>query len=175
MKSRCKGKYHTLHDILCGLPSVIWIGSNKFHCGTFSATQYQTSAKTAQIFELDCLQEQLGVAHLCPGAHFVFVADGNTPQGLYHENGLRCSLCEKISPLTNFKRKSNKEVQEPNQRLYLENALTGIHREVFQIRNPKIDVLLILGVGHDNISLIMTILCLKIPNKTNFVPQVLQT
>jgi hypothetical protein len=41
--------------------------------------------------------------------------------------------------------------------------------------NLTIEILLIVGVGHDNMSVIMGMLCLKIPNKTNFIPQVLHT
>ncbi|CAF3542548.1 unnamed protein product, partial [Rotaria socialis] len=119
------------------------------------ASVYVSSPKSAQIFEINRLQEQLAAAHLCSEAHFIFIVDINTPQGLYHENGLKCSVCEKVSIFTNFEPMPLHKIQEPNQRLYVANALTGI--------------------GYDNLSLVMATLCLKIPNKTNFVPQVLQT
>jgi hypothetical protein len=83
--------------------------------------------KNAQIFELNYLQEQLAATHLCSSAHFIFIADVNKAQGLYHENGLKCSACQKISSFRNFEPKSSRQIQEPNQRLYVANALTGIY------------------------------------------------
>ena len=129
------------------------------------------------------MQEQLAAVHLCPEAHLVFIPDVKSLQGLYHENELKCSACEKVSAFTNFKPMPLYKIQEPNQRLYVANALTGIYCEPHQkilvlglINVEKsINNFLILGVGYDNISLIMATLCLKIPNKTNFVPQILQT
>ncbi|CAF1659817.1 unnamed protein product [Adineta ricciae] len=120
-----------------------------------SALEYAPSKTTTQLFEINYLQTQLADAHLCANAHLIFIPDINRSQGLYHENGLKCSLCGKISPFSNFPPKPLYEVQVPNHRLYVANSFTGI--------------------GYDNMNLIMSILCLKIPNKTNFIPQVLQT
>ena len=120
---------------------------------------------------------------MCAEAHLIFIRDVKSPQGLYHENELKCSACEKVSPFTNFKPMPLYKIQEPNQRLYVTNALTGIYHEPHQkilvlglinVEKP-INIFLILGVGYDNISLIMATLCLKIPNKTNFVQQIRQT
>ena len=120
---------------------------------------------------------------MCPEAHLIFIPDVKSPQELYHENELKCSACEKVSAFTNFKPMSLYKIQESNQRLYVANAMTGIYREPHQkvlvlglinVEKP-INIFLILGVGYDNISLIMATLCLKIPNKTNSLPQVLQT
>ena len=55
------------------------------------------------------------------------------------------------------------KIQEPNQQLHVAHALTGIYREPHQkvwvlglINVEKsINIFLILGVGYDNISLIM--------------------
>ena len=71
------------------------------------------------------MQRELADAHLYANAHFIFVADMNSSQGLYHENGLKCSVCEKISFFSNFPPKRLYEVQVPNHRLYLANAFTG--------------------------------------------------
>ncbi len=147
----------------------------------FRASQYATPSKTAQIFELNRLEEQLAAAHLCSNAHFIFIADVNSPQGLYHENGLKFSACKKVSPFTNFEPKPLHQCQEPNQRLYVSSALTGIHHRadstclvlILIYFKTFMDILLIIGAGYECINLVMSILCLKIPQKSNFVPQVL--
>ena len=115
-------------------------------------SQCVPSPKCAQIFELNRLQEQLATAHLCPEAHLIFILDVQLPQRVYHESGLKCSACEKVSVFTNFKPMPLYKIQELNQRLYVANALTGIYRE----RHQKILVLELINVeNYINIFLIM--------------------
>lgn len=80
-------------------------------------------------------------AHICPGGRLELIVDTEQNSGLFHKNGLKCSICNKITDLTNFPSRPLYEIQEPNQRLYAASAISGIGYDATQF------VLSLLGVN----------------------------
>ena len=86
-------------------------------------------AKTSQIFDVQHLQQVLADAHVClDGGRLNFVPDTSPPTGLFHQNVLKCTKCGRETPVTNFPviYPVESEQQEPNKRLVIGAATTGI-------------------------------------------------
>ncbi|CAF1330046.1 unnamed protein product, partial [Didymodactylos carnosus] len=113
--------------------------------------QLQSIKKTVQIIDVEHLQEQLSIAHVCRDARLKFIPDTDIAVGLFHRNSLECSKCHKRTHASNFPPKCLIEsaVQGPNARLYTGSAATGL--------------------GYEAISNLMSSLCLPITTKRHFI------
>jgi hypothetical protein len=116
-----------------------------------SATNYPINDRSSQIFDVNHLQECLRTSHICSGGRLELVIDSENSSGLFHKNGLKCSVCNKVTDLTNFLIRPLFEIQEPNQRLYAAGAISGI--------------------GYDATRLIFSMMGLHSPHRSNFFKQ----
>lgn len=117
-----------------------------------SAMNHRVNQSSSQIFNTNHLKECLRSAHICPGGRLEFIVDSRNNSGLFHENGLQCSICKKITELTNFPGRPINELQEPNRRLYAAGAISGI--------------------GFDATNFILSLLGINTPHRANFFKQV---
>ena len=91
-------------------------------------------------------------AHICPRGRLELIIDTEKGSGLFHRNGLKCSICNKITDLANFPSRPLYQIQEPNHRLYAASALGGI--------------------GYDTIHFILSLLGINTPVRSKFYKQV---
>jgi hypothetical protein len=91
-----------------------------------SASVHEIEERSSQIFDVNHLKECMHPAHICPGGRLELIIDTETNLGLFHQNGLKCSICNKITNLTNFPIRPLYQLQEPNHRLYAASAISGI-------------------------------------------------
>lgn len=118
----------------------------------FSASSRETDKEANQIFDVNHLEECIRLAHICPGARLELIIDKEKNIGLFHQNGLKCSLCNEITDLNNFPIKPLHQVQQPNQRLYAASAISGI--------------------GYDAMHFVLSLLGINTPGRSNFYKQV---
>ncbi|CAF4828935.1 unnamed protein product [Rotaria sp. Silwood2] len=90
-----------------------------------SASVHEVVERSSQIFDVNHLKECIDKAHICPGGRLELIIDSGKSFGLFHKNGLKCSICNKMTDLTNFPAQSSRQIQEPNQRLYAASAISG--------------------------------------------------
>jgi hypothetical protein len=117
-----------------------------------SASEHEVIEGSSQIFDVNHLKECIAKAHICPGGRFELIIDEEKNSGLFHKNGLKCSICERITDLTNFPAQPTCQLQVPNQRLYAASAISGI--------------------GHDRIQFVLSLLGVNTPQRSNFYKQV---
>ncbi|CAF3046181.1 unnamed protein product [Rotaria sp. Silwood2] len=74
------------------------------------------------------LQDVLDKAHVCDGGRLQLIPNALPSIGLFHQNVLRCTKCFNETLLTNFQviQPMKAEQQEPNKRLALAVATTGV-------------------------------------------------
>ena len=118
----------------------------------FSASNYETDKESSQIFDVNHLKERLRLAHICPGGRLELIIDNEKDIGLFHQNGLKCSICNEITDLANFPIRPLYQIQEPNQRLYAASAISGI--------------------GYDATHFVLSLLGVNTPHRSNFYKQV---
>ncbi|CAF1521043.1 unnamed protein product [Adineta steineri] len=108
--------------------------------------------QSSQIFDVNHLKECIDTAHICPGDRLELIIDAKKSFGLFHQNGLKCSICNKITDLTNFPAQPSRQIQEPDQRLYAVSAISG--------------------VGYDTTQFVLSLLGISLPSRSNFFNQV---
>lgn len=119
---------------------------------SISVIDHDSTNNTSQIFDVNHLQETLRNAHLCPGGRLEFIIDQQDSCGLFHKNGLQCSICNTITDLTNFRSQPAFKIQAPNHRLYAASAVSGI--------------------GYDSTNFILSMLGVRTPHRSNFYKQI---
>ncbi|CAF3259605.1 unnamed protein product [Rotaria sp. Silwood2] len=118
----------------------------------YSASDHEVVERSSQIFDVSHLKECIDTAHICPGGRLELIIDAGKSFGLFHKNGLKCSICNKITDLTNFPAQPARHIQEPNQRLYAASAISGI--------------------GYDTTQFVLSLLGISVPSRSNFYNQV---
>lgn len=118
----------------------------------YSASSHATDEASSQIFDVNHLKLCIHSAHVCPGGRLELIIDTEKNLGLFHTNGLQCSICYKITELTNFPPRSLHQLQHPNQRLYAGSAISGI--------------------GYDTTNFVLSLLGINMPHRSNFYKQV---
>jgi hypothetical protein len=98
-------------------------------------------------------QNEINKAHVCLGGQLVFFPDTKSAVGLFHQHTFECSKCHTRTDISNFLMKNliKSTLQEPNARLYAASAVTG--------------------AGYEEISTMMSFLCLSITTKKHFLEQ----
>jgi hypothetical protein len=117
-----------------------------------SASVHEVVERSSQIFDVNHLKECIDIAHICPGGRLELIIDSGKSFGLFHKNGLKCSICNKITDLTNFPAQSSRQIQEPNQRLYAASAISG--------------------TGYDTTQFVLALLGISMPHRSTFYQQV---
>ncbi|CAF4142249.1 unnamed protein product [Rotaria magnacalcarata] len=117
-----------------------------------SASAHEIDERSSQIFDINYLKECMHSAHICPGGRLELIIDTEKNIGLFHKNGLKCSICKKTTDLTNFPSRPLHQLQEPNQRLYAASAISGI--------------------GYDATYFILSLLGINTPHRSNFYKQI---
>lgn len=102
---------------------------------------------------MEHFQNEMNKAHVCPGGQLFFLRDTKSAVGLFHQHTFECSICQTCTDVSNFPMKHpvRSTLQEPNARLYAASAITG--------------------AGYEQISTIMSLLCLSITTKKHFLEQ----
>ncbi|CAF3871220.1 unnamed protein product [Rotaria sp. Silwood1] len=117
-----------------------------------SASNHEMHERSSQIFDVNHLRECMHSAHICPGDRLELIIDTERNSGLFHNNGLQCSVCNKITDFTNFPRRPLYQLQIPNERLYAASAISGI--------------------GYDATHFVLSVLGINTPHRSNFYKQV---
>jgi hypothetical protein len=117
-----------------------------------SAAVHEVDERSSQIFDVNHLKECMHSAHICPGGRLELIIDTEKSFGLFHKNGLKCSICNEITDLTNFPSRPLNQLQQSNQRLYAASAISGI--------------------GYDATHFILSLLGINTPHRSNFYNQV---
>ena len=67
-----------------------------------SATNHQISERSSQIFDIHHRQKCMETSYICLGERLEALIDREKNSYLFHENGLKYSVCDKVTDLTNF-------------------------------------------------------------------------